>query len=140
MPFIANTSCQVQFTASAPAVSIVVPSFSWIPAGDTKVKATAPVLDESCVLMVPSCIFSDPTSTATGGIVNSVAPAQFKFTATAKKVKTAGGMVLCMGDIATASVNGTGGIQSGTSVSPYNPSYTVTATITVAGQTKVQAT
>ena len=139
---IATINCKMIYdpTSVAPATMIGTPKGTWSPNGNEKVSINdVAILDESCQLTIPSMQIKDPITFTNSEVGSTVAPTTFKFTATSTKVTTNNKKVLCVGDMAQATVNFTGTMVSGPSISPTSKSYVIIIKITDPGQTKVSA-
>ena len=139
---IATVNCKMIYdpTSVAPATMIGTPEGTWTPNGNEKVSINdVAILDESCQLTIPSMQIQDPTTFTASQVGSTVAPTVFKFTATSTKVTTNNKKVLCVGDMAQATVNFTGTIVSGPSTAPISKPYVIVIKIIDPGQTKVSA-
>lgn len=139
---IATINCKMIYdpTSVAPATMIGTPEGTWSPNGNEKVSINnVAILDESCQLTIPSMQIKDPITFTNSEVGSTVAPTTFKFTATSTKVTTNNKKVLCVGDTAQATVNFTGTMISGPSISPTSNSYVIIIKIIDPGQTKVSA-
>lgn len=139
---IATINCKMMYdpTSVTPATMEGTPEGTWAPNGNEKVSIEdVAILDESCQLTIDTMQIKDPKTFTASQVGSTVAPTTFKFTATSTKVTTNNKKVLCVGDMAQATVNFTGTMISGPSTSPTSKSYTIIIKITDPGQTKVSA-
>ena len=139
---IATINCKMIYdsTSLTPATMIGIPEGTWSPNGNEKVSINnVAILDESCQLTIPSIQIQDPTTFTASKVGSTVKPTTFKFTATSTKVTTNNKKVLCVGDMAQATVNFTGTMVSGSSISSTSKSYVIIIKIIDPGQTKVSA-
>ena len=139
---IATVNCKMIYdpTSVAPATMIGTPEGTWTPNGNEKVSINdVAILDESCQLTIPSMQIKDSTIFTASQVGSTVAPTTFKFMATSTKVTTNNKKVLCVGDMAQATVNFTGTIISSPSPAPTSKSYVIIIKIVDPGQTKVSA-
>lgn len=139
---IATINCKMIYdpTSVIPATMIGTPSGTWSPNGNEKVSINdVAILDESCQLTIPSMQIQDSTTFTASKVGSTTEPTTFKFTATSTKVTTNNKKVLCVGDMAQATVKFTGTMVSGPSISPTSKFYVIIIKITDPGQTKVSA-
>lgn len=139
---IATVDCKMIFdqTSVTPATMIGTPDGTWSPNGSEKVSINdTAILDESCQLTIPSMQIQDSATFTASKVGSTTEPTVFKFIATSTKVTTGNKKVLCVGDIAQATVTFTGTIVSGPSTSPTSKPYVVVIKIIDPGQTKVSA-
>lgn len=139
---IATVDCKMMFdqTSVTPATMVGTPNGTWSPNGNEKVSINdVAILDESCQLTIPSMKIQDSKTFTASQVGSTTEPTVFKFIATSTKVTAGNKKVLCVGDIAQATVSFTGTIVSGPSTSPVSVPYVVVIKITDPGQTKVSA-
>lgn len=139
---IATINCKMIYdsTSVAPATMVGTPNGSWTPNGNEKVSINdVAILDESCQLTIPSMQITDSKTFTASTVGSTTKPTTFKFIATSTKVTTNNKKVLCVGDMAQATVTFEGTIISGPSTAPISNQYVVIIKITDPGQTKVSA-